>query len=96
MMQKTKAQNLPQPAETIFKLVRDNISACGLIALTQTKIDHVPGIDANVISGRKARDELRQELKTITGRLWYKRAPNNSFQHSGGETLFGRNCSCFR
>ncbi len=78
----------PEPsstAETIFKLVRDNISACGLIALTQTKIDHVPGIDANVISGRKARDELRQELKTITGRLWYKRAPNNSFQHSGGE-----------
>ncbi len=72
-------------AETIFKLVRDNVSACGLIALTQTKTDHVPGIDANVISGRKARDELRKELKTITGRLWYKSPPNNSFQHSGGE-----------
>lgn len=83
------AENLtPEPsstAETIFKFVRDNVSACGLIALTKTKTNHVPGIDAIVISGRKARNELRKELKTITGRLWYKRPPNNSFQHSGGE-----------
>ncbi len=72
----------PEPsatAETIFKLVRDNVAACGLIALTQTKTDHVPGIDANVISGKKARDELRKQLKTITGRLWYKSPPITRF-----------------
>jgi len=78
----------PEPsatAETLFKLVRDNVSACGLIALTQTKIGHVQGIDANVISGRKGLDELRKELEKITGRLWYKSPPTNSLKHSGGE-----------
>ncbi len=78
----------PEPSETaeaIFKQVRDNVSVCGLIALTQTKTTHVQGIDANVISGRKKLDELRKALEKITGRLWYKRPPNNLFHHSSGE-----------
>lgn len=75
----------PKPsstAEAIFEQVRHSTSVCGLIALTRTTTPHVQGIDANVVSGRKWRDELRRELEKITARLWYKK-PSNIY-HIGG------------
>jgi len=76
---------LSRITQEIFKQIRQSTSVCGLIALTRTSTAHVQGIDANVVSGRKQRDELRRELKRITARLWYKKPPNNLFHHSGGQ-----------
>ncbi len=82
-----KNKHDPFPSSTarvIIKEIRNSTSVCGLIALTKTLTSHVQGIDANALSGRKKRQELRRYIEQITHRLWYKNPPKNLFQHSKG------------